>query len=390
MGVPDQSFAGKPSFQAFTGTAFQSRGPKGDLVFVGTFLFADSSKDVNDVGFLGKAQLEKIGENESFSVGTINDIIEFADGLYVGGDFDGGARSLSGIAKLTESEGIWEQVEGTDLTLLFETDGIKNFIVFDGALVLVGGFDDANGVANTLNLAGWDETNYFAFGDIVGDIDSAGLIFDCATFGDELVVSGTFGNSDDIPDLYILGFWDGATWTVTGVASGDQQPHPPHYMLEFDTDLYCSFPDAGAMSKWTGAAWVVVAAIGAIKAAFGNGNIVGMVVFEGELVVSGSFDEINSTAFNNVAKWDGTTFLAMGSGLGTSTAQAVFDVWVHEKRLYAIGLFTENGEGDDVVGLAVWNKSTEVWDQAYTATAPTTVSGRKLYTFDGKLNGMLP
>jgi len=115
-----------------------------------------------------------------------------------------------------------------------------------------------------------------------------------------------------------------------------------------------------------------------------------MTIFEETLILCGSFTDINGTNFNNVVRWDGINFTAMGTGLGDNINSDVGDVHVNARKLYAIGSFVKNGDGDDVLGLSVWNPTDEVWEQAGENKDLDTVFGNSLSTFTGKLDGQLP
>ncbi|MBL7813424.1 MAG: HYR domain-containing protein [Saprospiraceae bacterium] len=68
-----------------------------------------------------------------------------------------------------------------------------------------------------------------------------------------------------------------------------------------------------------------------------------MVVFNGKLVVAGSF---TTNGFNNIAQWDGASWTALGTGLNGS----VDALAVHGGKLYAGGSFTSTGSR-----IAVWD-----------------------------------
>jgi hypothetical protein len=75
-----------------------------------------------------------------------------------------------------------------------------------------------------------------------------------------------------------------------------------------------------------------------------------MVVYNGELVVSGYFTDAGGISANYIAKWNGSTWSTLSSGMdGKVTALAVYN-----SELYAGGLF-QNAGGVSAQNIAKWN-----------------------------------
>lgn len=70
------------------------------------------------------------------------------------------------------------------------------------------------------------------------------------------------------------------------------------------------------------------------------------VVFEGDLIIGGIFDDAAGVSVSNVARWNGTVWAAMSTGLDGT----VNELFVHEDTLYAVGAFTDH--------VAQWTGST--------------------------------
>ncbi len=74
----------------------------------------------------------------------------------------------------------------------------------------------------------------------------------------------------------------------------------------------------------------------------------------GDIVAGGSFDRIGGASRTRVARWDGTTWNTMGSGLGAT----VYDLLAMPNGdLYAAGTFAGSGITPDTRGIARWNGS---------------------------------
>lgn len=349
-----------------------------------TLTITYSDKDIFDVGFLS-TDLAKIGENEGFNLNTapmdVQKIFGFKKNLYVTGNMTkniASTRTYSGIAQLNTTEGIWEILAGTDLN--FSGLGGQDMCAYKGNLIIVGAFTNANGVANTSKIAGWDETTYFNIG--VFSPIVAGTILSCTVYQGDLWAGGFF---TEILDSSPIAKFDGTDWSIDPVGAGDPTGFNPDVMLQHKTSLICG--GITQLWEWTGTAWNQIS-ITVNRAVF-QGRITGMTIFKGDLILSGNFATINGTAFNNVVKWDGTNLSTLGTGLGDDDTHAVDDVHVLKGKLYGIGTFKKNGDGDDVVGLAIFNEEDEKWEQAGSNTDLTTNFASSLSTFTGKLTGQI-
>lgn len=92
--------------------------------------------------------------------------------------------------------------------------------------------------------------------------------------------------------------------------------------------------------------------------AFGEPQVRAMTVFRGELVVAGRFDRAGGQAIDQIASWNGTAFRALGTGLQLSFGDAdVLALAVFNNELYAAGQFDRAG-GIAVNGIARWDGTT--------------------------------
>jgi hypothetical protein len=86
-----------------------------------------------------------------------------------------------------------------------------------------------------------------------------------------------------------------------------------------------------------------------------QGLVSSMVVYNGNLYVGGEFTMAGSVTVANIAEWNGTTWLPLGTGI-TGTNSEVFSLAVYNNELYAGGEFTQAG-GASVNNIAKWNGS---------------------------------
>jgi hypothetical protein len=81
-----------------------------------------------------------------------------------------------------------------------------------------------------------------------------------------------------------------------------------------------------------------------------NAPVRSLAVYKGELYVGGDFTIAGGIAANYIAKWDGTSWSALGSG----TNATVLSLGVYNGDLYAGGSFTVAG-GSNADHIAKWN-----------------------------------
>jgi hypothetical protein len=96
------------------------------------------------------------------------------------------------------------------------------------------------------------------------------------------------------------------------------------------------------------------------------------VVYQGSIVVSGSFTAAGGVPVNGIARWDGTTWQPFGSTLAGS-------LFVHDADLY--GVIASDNPGTSQV--AKWNPLTEQWDPL--GTLPAGVAINCFTVFSGDL-----
>ncbi|MEQ1631674.1 MAG: hypothetical protein ABL997_04840 [Planctomycetota bacterium] len=84
-------------------------------------------------------------------------------------------------------------------------------------------------------------------------------------------------------------------------------------------------------------------------------RVAAMTLFQGELVFAGTFDRVGSQPIESIARFDGTTVRPLGTGLRLSFDEAdVRGLAVFQNELFAVGQFDTAG-GVPVAGIARWN-----------------------------------
>jgi hypothetical protein len=176
--------------------------------------------------------------------------------------------------------------------------------------------------------------------------------------------------------------WDGHAWSALGSGIRGSYYYGPtiNALAASGSELYAGgdFTTAGGVAatniaKWDGSAW---SALGSGL----NGRVSSLAADGSNLYVGGEFAIAGGVTANSIAKWDGSAWSALGSGMGRSgVTPQVFALALSGTNLYAGGYFDTAG-GVTVNGTAKWDGS------AWSALGPgrygamaLAVSGTNLY-----------
>ena len=246
----------------------------------------------------------------------------------------------------------WDGVSWQDVVNGF--NGAVRQVVIDslGRVYAAGNFTRiGNVLAN--RIAMWDGTSWSPLGSGMtstsGTTTVAGLALDTAG---NLYASGTFTHAGGTSANNIA-MWNGSSWSALG--SGTSY-HVSAIALDTQGNLYAggSFSTAGGISasrvaKWNGTDW---SALGAGTSGGMLNSVYAVAVApNGNVYVGGSFASAGGVAANNIAKWDGSAWSALGTGCDgyvrglTATPNG---------SLYAIGTFLNAG-GIPVNRIAMWD-----------------------------------
>ena len=130
---------------------------------------------------------------------------------------------------------------------------------------------------------------------------------------------------------------------------------------------------ANRIAKWDGSAW---SALGSGM----NNNVYALAVSGSNLYAGGSFTGAGGMVANRIAKWDGSIWSALGTGMDGGDDTSVYALAVRGSDLYAGGSFTTAG-GVSANYIAKWNGS--AWSALGTgmdySVSALAVSGSDLY-----------
>jgi hypothetical protein len=314
--------------------------------------------------------------------------------LYAGGQFTSPATRIA-------------QWDGTAWTGLGTgTDNTVMSIVVDGANLDVGGWFTSAGGVGANRVARWNGTTWSAFG---GGMNAT--VDGLALLGSDLYAVGEFTT----PGNHVAK-WNGSTWVALG--SGIGQINPGAAIAASATHVYvgAQFIGAGGMAaygvaRYDGSAWSLATTVpgaGVIGAPFypavhavakaPSGDLYATGVFEfagatpaisvarfdgtswnalgtglegtnlsnffhgvgdalafygGDLVVGGNFSNAGGVGANNIARWNGSSWFPLGLGVGGGQIE-VKALAEYNGELYAAGSFT-SADGNAVAHIARWN-----------------------------------
>lgn len=338
-------------------------------------------------------------------VTAVRAIKSSGNNVYVGGLFTGvGKIRANRIARFdgTNWFPLGSGIRGTNNS--FTTATTVNSIAVDGNLVYAGGiFTNAGGVAAN-NIARWNGTSWSALG---GGIP--GTVSAIAVRGTEVFAGGTFTMSTPSGTAFNIARWDGGAWwplpgsflgsianfTVSAIAvqgnnivvggnftSANFSPNSQstnialHNGIEWlpmgggvnsnvneivvvGNDVYAGgrFSVAGGVAasriaRWNGSSW---SALGTGIQGSGNFSVSGLTEIAGNIYASGNFTGAGGVAVNRVAKWDGVSWSPLGSGLTRSFSSVTVNALGRRGNDLFAGGSVEYAGGKPSFLFARWN-----------------------------------
>jgi hypothetical protein len=85
-----------------------------------------------------------------------------------------------------------------------------------------------------------------------------------------------------------------------------------------------------------------------------DNDVLALGLYDGDLIAAGKFTSTGSGTINRIARWSGSTWLELGSGIGTESYEYVAALTAWNGSLYAAGNFSSAG-GDPADYIASWD-----------------------------------
>ena len=300
--------------------------------------------------------------------GVINDMVVWDDGsgpaLYASGSFPtaGNANAVS-VAKWDGLQ--WTEL-GTGLTRAGRATRVPGLAVYDDgsgeALYATGGFDDAGGIQAS-GIAKWDGSTWSAVG-----VGIAGQGFKMTTYddgqGEHLYLGGSFTIGATMVNL---ARWDGTSWRSIGTADASvntlvvhDDGSGPALFIGGNIRNMEGTPVSG-IAKYQNGAWSSPGA----GVSGGLGRVNALVSYDDgsgtKLFVGGNFTEVGGIPAGNIGAWDGSGWQRIPAG-GPDTqinAMGVYDDGTGSgESLYIGGQFALVG-GQSIERIARYDGS--VW-----------------------------
>lgn len=295
--------------------------------------------------------------------------------VYIGGSFTTiGGVAAPRIVKAVISD---TAIEYIPLGTGFSTAECYSLASFQGSLFAAGYFDLAGGVAGTAKLARWDGSAWNSVGaQLEGSLNQLwGLTAWNSAQGNNLYIAGNFTNIGGSGANYFARF-DGTSFHPVGTAPiagnvplivftshvHDDGSGPALYIGGRFTSV--DGVPANRIARWNGTSWSAVG-----SGMLGSGvtpSVNTMVTFDdgtGPALYAGgqTFTTAGGVPANRVAKWNGTSWSAVGDGFanGIVWKLAVYNDGTGD-ALYAFGTFTASG-ATPINRMAKWNGTS--WEQ---------------------------
>lgn len=270
------------------------------------------------------------------------------NGVYVTGHFtQAGSTPVHNIARWTGSQ--WLALQNP----IESFDGLDNdgeALLINGGDVYVGGIFNNAGIRSALSLARWNitEQNWYALGNGVNSYLTA-----LAVSGDDVYLGGDFTSAGGLTAGHIA-HWNRRTQTWSNLDGGVSGCRKTGGACDFPsvdaiiisgTDVYVggNFSSAGgvpanSLARWdtTTNQWFDVG--NGVNCSTSNCSPEVRALFADAtgLYVGGTFDTAGGSAAHNVARWNGSIWSNLGSGVNG----AVYAITRHNSVLYVGGGFT--------------------------------------------------
>ncbi|MEK6644677.1 MAG: hypothetical protein AABZ08_12300 [Planctomycetota bacterium] len=210
----------------------------------------------------------------------------------------------------------------------------------DKWLVIGGEFSYA-GHLQANRVVAWDGTRFHRLGNGM----ESGIVRCLAVFEGQLIAGGDFGIADGVP-VGGVARWEGQHWVAMDNPFQGGSAYA-YAFAEFNGQLIMG--TEYGVYRWDGNQWIELEK-------YGPYQVRSLIVYDGELVAGGSFAVNNDSFSYGIAKWSGTEWKALGTGM-LPYSGGVFSLAVQGNDLIAGGLFSKAG-GLQCKSLARWNGQT--------------------------------
>ena len=245
---------------------------------------------------------------------------------------------------------------------------VASMCIYKGELYAAGFFDFADGPVN--NIVKWNGTKWMPLGSGVYTVGGGGFdswVNALVVYKEELYVGGRFTDAGTV-EVNNIAKWNGTEWSAVGTGLGSYG-YSVGSLAVYNGELYAAghFYKAGNtqlnnIAKWNGTEWSTVGTgINVYTDDYFSGSVSSLIVYNGFLYAGGAFDSAGNIPANNITKWDGNNWSAIGAGilLGVNDYGGfgyVSSLTIHNGALYAAGHFDSAG-GIPANNIAKWDET---------------------------------
>lgn len=298
--------------------------------------------------------------------------------VYVGGAFTmaGNVPALN-IAKWDSDTGTWSALGG-GLNFPVYAIAVKGDDVYVG-----GDFTETGDGLRVNRIAKWDSTSDTWSALSMGVGGSSFGVRAIAVSGSDVYVGGIFSQAIGVPGTSGIAKWDGTRWSALGSGICSLSPAvcgDVRAIVVSGTDVYVggSFPaifdptlnrnlTVNSIAKWNGTSWSALGSglspVAGAVCGYTIGCVVQALAVSGDDVyVGGLFTTVGGVPLNSIARWDtkSSTWSALGSGVAVGYGPFVYALAVAGEGVYVGGNFTMAG-GVPVNYIARWDRASSSW-----------------------------
>ncbi len=265
--------------------------------------------------------------------------------VYAGGNFtNSGSQVINNLARW---DGVsWSTVGG----------GVNNWVyalALNGSDLYASGFFTQAGGTTATGIAKWDGVTWSALGSGI----TGGFAVNLSVWNNLVFATGNFTTAGGVAAAYIA-TWNGASWASVGgglsatgmrVCPSTTNVYVGGYFLYADGIL------VNSIASCDGIDWRALGTPGLVN---GTSSLIRALNHDGtNLYAGGTFTFAGTTAATNVARYDGTNWTPLGSGVNGS----VYALQVFKSQVYVGGNFTSAG-GAVGGNVAMWDYRFNTWN----------------------------
>lgn len=313
------------------------------LLYAGGWFNSAGGVSVNDMAQWNGANWTPTGTGTN---GYINAMAWYNGNLYAGGFFD----TIGGVE--ANDIAMWNGINWAPVGMGMKSQeyGVYSMAVYNGSLYAGGSFDTVDG-KQIFGIARWDGTNWYPLSTGIYAADEDDGVFALLVYNGYLYVAGGIDSAGGVP-VSEIAKWDGANWSAVGSYTNG----PMYALAEYNGSLYVGgWADtiggtpANSIAMWNGTSFTPLDS--GLYGEPGGSQVNALISYSGELYAGGFFDSVNGQFINCIAKWNGSKWSSVGTGI--NVGGSIIAMTTFNNALYIGGGFDSAG-GTYAKNIAMW------------------------------------